>query len=92
MATYDSVYVGSGSSGKTIEEYQWVWMMWKVDNSWQELSSSHSGARRFADRAVIIAVVAAAVFCDDYFYGRLNSILLEDSFPKGVKLLCINFL
>ena len=42
-------------------------------------------ARRFAGRAAITADVAA--FGDDCFYGGLNSIMLEDSFPKGVKLL-----
>ena len=47
--------------------------------------------RRFAGRAAITAA-AVAVFGDACFYGGLDSILLEDSFPKGVKLLCINFL
>lgn len=76
MATSDSISVGSGSSGETVEEYQWI------SAGWQEVLVVSFSARRFAGRA---AVFAAAVFfyC---FCGRLDSILLEDSFPKGVKL------
>ena len=34
---------------------------------------------RFAGRAALVDIVAAAVNCDDFLcYGRLHSILLED--------------
>ena len=84
--TNDSVSVDSESSGETVVEYQSMSMMiWQVGR--RLLVFLYKAlCPQCCDYAV---AAAAAVFFYDCFDGRLNSILLEDSFPKGVKLLCI---